>query len=98
MGWADHAVAARSKLHGVALRQSRDVAIGKIESGQLCTVAPLGEHVLATGDIVLCRDPGRALPGWQQPRRHQRLDLEAADLRQADRDRCLSYADTISLR
>lgn len=29
--------------------------VGKIESGQLCTVAPLGDHVLAVGDIVLCR-------------------------------------------
>lgn len=29
--------------------------VGKIDSGQLCTVAPLGGHVLAVGDIVLCR-------------------------------------------
>ncbi len=32
--------------------------VGKIESGQLCTVAPLGEHVLEVGDIVLCRVNG----------------------------------------
>ena len=28
---------------------------GKIASGQLCTVEPLSDRVLAVGDIVLCR-------------------------------------------
>ena len=32
--------------------------VGKITSGQLCTVAPLGDHVLEVGDIVLCRVSG----------------------------------------
>lgn len=32
--------------------------VGKIASGQLCTVAPLGAHVLCVGDIVLCRVKG----------------------------------------
>jgi hypothetical protein len=32
--------------------------VGKIASGQLCTVAPLGDHVVAIGDIVLCRVKG----------------------------------------
>ena len=32
--------------------------VGKIESGQLCTVTPLRERVLAVGDIVLCRVKG----------------------------------------
>ena len=31
---------------------------GKISSGQLCTVEPLGDHVIAAGDIVLCRVNG----------------------------------------
>ena len=31
---------------------------GKVNDGQLCTVVPLGEHVLAVGDIVLCRVHG----------------------------------------
>lgn len=31
---------------------------GKIESGQLCTVAPVGPGELAVGDIVLCRVNG----------------------------------------
>jgi hypothetical protein len=32
--------------------------VGKIESGQLCTVAPLGDYELEVGDIVLCRVSG----------------------------------------
>jgi hypothetical protein len=32
--------------------------VGKIESGQLCTVEPLGDRTLAMGDIVLCRVNG----------------------------------------
>jgi hypothetical protein len=31
---------------------------GKINDGQLCTVQPLGDRVLAVGDIVLCRVKG----------------------------------------
>ena len=31
---------------------------GKVNDGQLCTVVPLGEYVLAVGDIVLCRVKG----------------------------------------
>lgn len=31
---------------------------GKIESGQLCTVEPVGDSALAVGDIVLCRVSG----------------------------------------
>ena len=31
---------------------------GKIESGQLCTIAPVDPVTLAVGDIVLCRVRG----------------------------------------
>ena len=31
---------------------------GKIENGQLVTVAPLGDHRLAVGEIVLCKVNG----------------------------------------
>ena len=31
---------------------------GKIESGQLCTVAPVDPATLAVGDIVLCKVKG----------------------------------------
>jgi hypothetical protein len=32
---------------------------GKIESGQLCTVAPVDGETVAVGDIVLCKVNGR---------------------------------------
>ena len=32
--------------------------VGKISSGDLCTVAPLADAALAAGDIVLCRVSG----------------------------------------
>jgi hypothetical protein len=32
---------------------------GKIDSGQLCTVEPIGDAVLDVGDIVLCKVNGR---------------------------------------
>lgn len=32
---------------------------GKIESGQLCTVEPVGSSTLDVGDIVLCKVNGR---------------------------------------
>ncbi len=31
---------------------------GKIESGELVTVKPLGDHVVQKGDIVLCKVKG----------------------------------------
>ena len=31
---------------------------GRIESGQLCTVAPVDPATLAVGDVVLCRVHG----------------------------------------
>ena len=31
---------------------------GRIESGQLCTVAPVATHVLNVGDVVLCKVKG----------------------------------------
>lgn len=31
----------------------------RIRSGDTCTIRPLGDHVLSTGDIVLCQVGGR---------------------------------------
>jgi hypothetical protein len=42
----------------VQFRPRGNSMVGKIASGQLCTVAPLEEHELAVGDIVLCRVHG----------------------------------------
>ena len=54
MGWADGHIARLARGETVQFRPRGNSMTGKIASGQLCTVAPLGEHALATGDIVLC--------------------------------------------
>src|SRR5262249_51641968 len=58
MGWADAHIARLAKGETVEFRPRGHSMAGKIVSGQLCTVAPLGEHVLVVGDIVLCRVKG----------------------------------------
>jgi hypothetical protein len=58
MGWADRHIARLALGETVQFRPRGQSMVGKIASGQLCTVAPLGEHVLAVGDIVLCRVSG----------------------------------------
>jgi hypothetical protein len=58
MGWADGHIARLVRGETVQLRPRGHSMAGKIASGQLCTVAPLGEAALAVGDIVLCRVKG----------------------------------------
>ena len=58
MGWADQHIARLTRGETVSFRPRGNSMVGKINSGDLCTVAPLGEHVLALGDIVLCRVRG----------------------------------------
>jgi hypothetical protein len=59
MGWADGHIARLVQNETVQFRPRGNSMTGKIASGQLCTVAPLGgEDVLAVGDIVLCRVKG----------------------------------------
>ncbi len=58
MGWADGHIARLAQGETVQFRPRGQSMAGKIASGQLCTVAPLGEHVLEIGDIVLCRVSG----------------------------------------
>jgi hypothetical protein len=55
VGWADGHIARLQSGETVQFRPRGDSMVGKIKSGQLCTVAPLGDHVLEVGDIVLCR-------------------------------------------
>gem|GEM_PF-493550 len=43
----------------VSFRPRGNSMNGKIESGQLCTVEPIGETKLKVGDIVLCKVNGR---------------------------------------
>jgi hypothetical protein len=58
MGWADGHIARLARGETVSFRPRGNSMVGKIESGDLCTVAPLGDHVLAVGDIVLCKVKG----------------------------------------
>jgi len=58
MGWATQHIARLQQGETVSFRPRGHSMSGKIESGQLCTVAPLGSSALAVGDIVLCRARG----------------------------------------
>jgi hypothetical protein len=58
MGWADGHIARLAQGEVVQFRPRGNSMVGKISSGQLCTVEPLGESVLVVDDIVLCRVKG----------------------------------------
>ena len=58
MGWATGHIERLSKGETVQFRPRGHSMVGKIASGQLCTVEPLGERELDVGDIVLCRVNG----------------------------------------
>lgn len=58
MGWADGHIAKLAAGETVQFRPRGNSMAGKIASGQLCTVEPLGDRELAVGDIVLCRVSG----------------------------------------
>ena len=58
MGWASGYIEKLMKGETVQFRPRGNSMSGKIESGQLVTVAPLGEKTPGIGDIVLCRVNG----------------------------------------
>jgi hypothetical protein len=59
MGWATGYIAKLAAGETVQFRPRGGSMAGKIESGQLCTVEPLGDpSTLEVGDIVLCKDRG----------------------------------------
>jgi hypothetical protein len=59
MGWASGHIERLRKGETVSFRPRGNSMSGKIESGQLCTVAPVDPAILAVGDIVLCKVNGR---------------------------------------
>lgn len=59
MGWAAGHIAKLKAGETVSFRPRGNSMAGKIESGQLCTVAPVDAAALAVGDIVLCKVKGR---------------------------------------
>jgi hypothetical protein len=58
MGWADGHISRLATGETVSFRPRGNSMAGKIESGQLCTVEPVGDQVIRVGDIVLCRVKG----------------------------------------
>jgi len=58
MGWASGHLERLQKGETVSFRPRGNSMKGKIETGQLCTVAPVDPARLAVGDIVLCRVHG----------------------------------------
>ena len=55
MGWATHYIEQLKQGETVSFRPRGNSMSGKIESGQLCTVAPVDPDTLKVGDIVLCK-------------------------------------------
>lgn len=59
MGWATHYIVKLKNGETVFFRPRGNSMQGKIESGQLCTVAPIFDfESLQKGDIVLCKVNG----------------------------------------
>jgi hypothetical protein len=58
VGWATGYIAKLRAGEIVSFRPRGDSMRPKIESGQLCTVAPVDVATLVTGDIVLCKVRG----------------------------------------
>jgi len=58
MGWATCYIDKLKKGETVQFRPRGNSMTGRIESGQLCTVAPVKAEELDVGDIVLCKVNG----------------------------------------
>ena len=58
MGWASHYITKLQAGETVSFRPRGNSMAPKIQSGQLCTVAPVAAHEILTGDIVLCKVRG----------------------------------------
>ncbi len=58
MGWADGHIARLAKGETVQFRPRGHSMTGRVNDGQLVTVAPLAETRLVVGDIVLCKIGG----------------------------------------
>ena len=59
MGWAAFHIKRLQQGETVSFRPRGHSMKGKIETGQLCTVAPVDHASLGVGDIVLCKVGGR---------------------------------------
>ncbi len=58
MGWATFHIEKLKQGETVQFRPRGNSMVGKISSGQLCTVMPVDPNTLEVGDIVLCKVRG----------------------------------------
>jgi hypothetical protein len=58
MGWATQYIGQLQQEQMVQFRPRGNSMSGKIDSGQLVTVRPIGERKIEIGDIVLCKVNG----------------------------------------
>ena len=58
MGWATFHIEKLKRGETVQFRPRGNSMVGKIESGELCTVSPVKPEELEVGDIVLCKVGG----------------------------------------
>ena len=59
MGWAANYIERLKAGETVSFRPRGHSMVGKVESGQLCTVVPIADHAaLRVGAIVLCKVGG----------------------------------------
>jgi hypothetical protein len=58
VGWASQHIEKLRQGETVSFRPRGNSMTGKIESGQLCTVAPIDAALVSVGDIVLCKVNG----------------------------------------
>lgn len=59
VGWATAYIGKLQQGETVSFRPRGNSMQGRIESGQLCTVAPVDPATLKPGDIVLCKVHGQ---------------------------------------
>ncbi len=59
MGWASFHIQRLKAGESVQVRPRGNSMVGRIDSGQLCTIEPIDGHEIETDDIVLCRVKGR---------------------------------------
>src|SRR5262249_30205176 len=57
-GWASKYIELLQRGEAVKFKPRGNSMSGKVENGELVTVAPVGNHILKIGDIVLCKVNG----------------------------------------
>ena len=76
MGWATPYIDRLKKGETVQFRPRGNSMSGRIESGQLCTVAPVNSEELQVGDIVLCKVNGNQYIHLIKAKQGNRFQIE----------------------